>query len=1362
MQNEKYQALPKKQPPFEPYVLTDDSHRSTERTNVRYIQGIELLSTRELPDRFRTIFAFPNFNAVQSKCFNPVYRTNDNFVLSAPTGSGKTVIFELAICRLINIFPDAQVKIIYQAPTKSLCAERQRDWQIKFKQFNMDCAELTGDTELSKIRHIQNDTIIITTPEKWDSITRKWKDHARLMQLVKLFLIDEVHVLKEERGATLEAVISRMKTVGSDVRFLALSATVPNSEDIAEWLGKDPMNQHLPASRERFGEEYRPVLLQKHVCGYNSNSNDWALNKTLNTKLPDIIAKYSHKKPTMIFCCTRKETAETARTLANWWSTKTVRDRYWEAPFHQITVINNDLKHCVTAAVAFHHAGLPQSDREAVEAGFLAGNINVICCTSTLAVGVNLPCHFVIIKNTVTYSNGKGLKEYSDLEVMQMLGRAGRPQFDRNAVAVIMTRQEKVRRYELMVSGQDILESCLHRNLIDHLNAEISLGTITDLSTARKWLSGTFLCVRMKHNPEHYTLEGDSDIKDMNERLGQICSRDISLLRDHKLINGDTSLKSTEFGDAMARYCIQFETVKNFLMLPPKARPSEILSAIAQAAEFKEIRFRSGEKQVYKDLNKSPMIKFPIHVNLDLPAHKVSLIIQSQLGAVELPVSEKNDKNGMQYQTDVNIIFQHVHRLIRCIIDFHLCTEDSVALRNALMLCRSLGAKCWDDSPLTLRQVDGIGPSSVRKLVNANIKSIEELANAEAEKIEMLLGRRPPFGMELLRKLRDFPSLRVDVSTVGKPTTRSGQGVTICVKANIGFMNEKTPEVYRGKPIFLVFLAETSDGRKVHFARISSRKMGNGEDIKFSVLLTDPAQQIISHVMCDEFAGTLRSASIKPLNIPSAAWPSLEKGSAFAAENEQTGQINRLSRKNSSVQANTSAGREASEDFGMDELGDEEFWQVVAGEGDARLQHIVNLHNETNQSSREMVANSGENRKQHAELGELVEEEEWKPTRLLNGKWACNHSCKDKTKCKHFCCREGQDKPPKPPKNAMKRPNAKNGTLSIQNQWKGKAKELFKGQTQLTMPRTKEVISGCPSSDSVSEVDLTQEPAIPVKLGHTYRSKELERLQRLHSTVQRGCTSPNLRNAAGFTVGSQTSTKQNPRPKDLSIDCGDDRHEVSTTIVRQEEATRIDVPVELEELKNDANSQFDTSNSLLDGAGVGSTDSRDLQPRPAEASQEVGVTNELREVDADMISANDLCAPKIMSGHATATSSVHHTKFSTKNLEQLPTFPELKNKENTLIEISSPLFVTDNAEPKRKADHMELPEPPTKKPKDNTMESPTEEHTIQAKASKKDLNVAENCTNKKKDVGTGDKKGSSIEDIDPWILREFGKYVKFV
>lgn len=243
-----------------------------------------MISPNELPDRFRSIFPFQVFNAVQSKCFGTTYNSDDNLVLSAPTGSGKTVVLEMAICRLVAGFHNGQFKIIYMAPTKSLCSERQSNWQRKFKHLDLQCAELTGDTDHAQLRNVQNASIIITTPEKWDSMTRKWKDHIKLMQLVKLFLIDEVHILKESRGATLEAVVSRMKSVDSNVRFVALSATVPNSEDVATWLGKDHTNQHLPAQREVFGEEFRPVQLQKFVYGLPFRGNDFALDSVCDSK----------------------------------------------------------------------------------------------------------------------------------------------------------------------------------------------------------------------------------------------------------------------------------------------------------------------------------------------------------------------------------------------------------------------------------------------------------------------------------------------------------------------------------------------------------------------------------------------------------------------------------------------------------------------------------------------------------------------------------------------------------------------------------------------------------------------------------------------------------------------------------------------------------------------------------------------------------------------------------------------------------------------------------------------------------------------------------------------------------------------
>lgn len=565
-----------------PYQSLMSTTPRTEATQSSFaaptIQGIRLVPVATLADRFRPMFPYPTFNAIQSKCFEKVFRTDDNFVLSSPTGSGKTVILELAVCRAVATNATDQYKVVYQAPTKALCSERQRDWEKKFTQIGLKCAELTGDSDAADLRNVQSANIIITTPEKWDSMTRKWKDHEKLMRLIKLFLIDEVHILKEHRGAVLEAVVSRMKSISTNVRFVALSATVPNFHDVAAWLGKNTSQPNVPAANEKFGEEFRPVKLTKHVCGYVSNSsNEFAFEKILDAKLTEVIAKFCERKPMMIFCATRNATVTIAQLIANWWVSRPEPNRLWNPPSKVPALLNNDLRSTMVAGVAFHHAGLELSDRMQVEKGFLEGEISVICCTSTLAVGVNLPCHLVIIKNTVAFT-AEGLQEYSDLEMMQMLGRAGRPQFDDSAVAVIMTRQSKVRHYEMMITGQEPLESKLHLNLIDHMNAEIGLGTIRDLLSARKWLKGTFLYVRLQQNPQYYKLEGARSGQDVEEQVDDICFRDITLLRDNNLIAGQEYFQCTEFGHAMARYYVHFETMTVFIGLEPKASPSEIVS----------------------------------------------------------------------------------------------------------------------------------------------------------------------------------------------------------------------------------------------------------------------------------------------------------------------------------------------------------------------------------------------------------------------------------------------------------------------------------------------------------------------------------------------------------------------------------------------------------------------------------------------------------------------------------------------------------------------------------------------------------------------------------------------------------------
>ena len=349
---------------------------------------------------------------------------------------------------------------------------------------------------------------------------------------------------------------------------------------------------------------------------------------------------------------------------------------------------------------------------------------------------------------------------------------------------------------------------------------------MTGASSAKKWLTGTFLYVRLRENPDHYKIEGDAPGHNLDERLDSICRKGIDSLGEYDLVTSSPKLRCTEFGDAMARYYLHFDTMKELLALAPKAKISEILSTISQAAEFKDVRFRAGEKNIYKNLNKNGSIKFPIPGDINGPAHKVSLIIQSVLGDVDLPTED--GKQLWEFRSAKAAIFQHVHRLVRCIIDCQLYLEDSVTSRNALMLARSLGAQVWDDSPIHMKQLEGVGTVAVRKLVAAGISSIEELETTEAHVLEQALTRNPPHGLQLQDKAKAFPKLRVSAKLVGEPVIQKEKYVTVKIKAEIGFLNEKVPETFQRRAVYVCLLAETSDGHKIHFARISAKKLNKG------------------------------------------------------------------------------------------------------------------------------------------------------------------------------------------------------------------------------------------------------------------------------------------------------------------------------------------------------------------------------------------------------------------------------------------------------------------------------------------------------------------------------------------------------
>ena len=380
------------------------------------IEKFDLQPVSRLDPRFQPVFTqFKYFNQVQSEILDDILDTDYPLVVSAPTGTGKTVVFDLAIIRQLQL-NEQNAKSIYIAPIKALCSERYNDWTRRFGDFGTRILELTGDTDHESLDVIRNNDLIVTTPEKLDSITR-WLclSDPELMMSLKLVMIDEVHMLNDkDRGHVLEAVVSRIKTFGSNTRFVAASATFPNVDDIALWLGG------MDCVFFQFGEETRPVQLKKVVLGYpaSPDQSEFRFEMKLSYKLAAVIEQHSGGAPTLVFCNTRRSTMSTASVLVKENRRPLDPSKRQQLTARAASLSDKALREMVAGSgVGFHHAGLTGQDRRVMEQLFSCGLLSVLTCTSTLALGVNLPAQLVVVKGTQQIAAGGVWREYSESQV---------------------------------------------------------------------------------------------------------------------------------------------------------------------------------------------------------------------------------------------------------------------------------------------------------------------------------------------------------------------------------------------------------------------------------------------------------------------------------------------------------------------------------------------------------------------------------------------------------------------------------------------------------------------------------------------------------------------------------------------------------------------------------------------------------------------------------------------------------------------------------------------------------------------------------------------------------------------------------
>uniref|UniRef100_A0AAV1TSM2 Uncharacterized protein n=1 Tax=Peronospora matthiolae TaxID=2874970 RepID=A0AAV1TSM2_9STRA len=798
-----------------------------------------------------------SLNRVQSKMFSAAFETSENLLLCAPTGAGKTNVAMLTILHEVMKARDSETgkidldsfKIVYVAPMKALVQEVVLNFSARLSDaYGIQVRELSGDQNLSR-EQLFSTQIIVTTPEKWDIITRKSGDDRTYTQLVRLVIIDEIHLLHDTRGPVLEALVARtirnVEATQQMVRLVGLSATLPNYEDVAAFLRVDPAQGLF-----YFDSSYRPVPLQQQYIGIMEKKAVKRFALMNEICYEKVMEQAELDNQVLIFVHSRKETASTAQALRDLFLENDALARLIKPNSASSEVLlqeadkiehNDTLKDLLPYGFGIHHAGMKRQERTLVENAFADGHLKVLVSTSTLAWGVNLPAHTVIIKGTQVYNAEKGdWCELSSLDILQMLGRAGRVQFDTQGEGIIITQHSQLTYYLSLMNQQLPVESQLMGKLADNLNAEIVAGGVQNVSQAATWLGYTYLFIRMLRNP---TLYGVS-VADRNEDptllqyRADLVHSAATVLAKHNLIKYERrsgSFQVTALGRVASHYYIVHDSISTYNeYLKPHMSDIEILRLFSLSNEFKYVIVRSEEKlELAKLLERVPvpvkeslMSTAPGSVAVGSGSAKVNVLLQAYISRLRL--------DGFALLADMAHIHRSAARIFRALFEICLNRGWASLAERMLSFCKMVDKRMWlSHSPL--RQfAPGLSENILKRIEKKDI-SWEKYNDLEPADLGQLINN-PHYGKQLYKLIHQFPKL--ELSAHVQPITRSMLKVDLVVTPDFEFSRE----VHGNAEGFWVFVQDV-DGETIlhHEWLLIKRRFASLETyLSFTMPLFEP------------------------------------------------------------------------------------------------------------------------------------------------------------------------------------------------------------------------------------------------------------------------------------------------------------------------------------------------------------------------------------------------------------------------------------------------------------------------------------------------------------------------------------------
>jgi len=673
----------------------------------------------------------------------------NNILVTTPTSSGKTLI---GLMGMINILSKGK-KVVYLTPLKALATEKFNEFKIIqnlscFKNRKINIAIATGDYDSYGTELIDKDIIILTN-EKMDSILRH---NANWIFNVGLFIIDEIHLLTErERGPTLEIILTKIKLMPQKPQIIGISATVSNSDEVADWL-----------RCEQIQSKWRPTELIEGVYNYGkvtmNNGTAFEIDNigAVDNSTSGIISLAMDSitndgGQSLVFAETRKRTVSLAKKTSD--TVSKFLDKSSKLSAHKIgveilkqgddTELNRTLSSTVTKGVGFHHAGLGIKSRQIVENAFRNGIIKILFATPTLAAGVNLPARRVVIASIFRYDYEYGGNiPLSILQYKQLCGRAGRPAYDKYGEAIIIadsrTNPEDLYNHFVLGEPEPIVSQLMNeRALRVHVLGVIASRPKILKSELLSFFEETFLS--KYHGNETISFEIDSLLQ---------------YLRDEGLIiMRNELLMATKFGKRTSMLYIDPKTGIHFKKNLDYYNSNKIndgtnfLHWICDSYDFyPKLTLRQNEIEYFERMFEKHKLSSYGLSNYDYSLKNLIILLEWIDESTE---ANLNEKIGVE-PGDLYRMVETAYWLSYCLYEIAklIGRKDLLAEINILRLRIRHGIK---SELIPLIQLEGIGRIRARSLYKSGITNVTQIDKISESK----LGSVPKIGVKLARKLKN-------------------------------------------------------------------------------------------------------------------------------------------------------------------------------------------------------------------------------------------------------------------------------------------------------------------------------------------------------------------------------------------------------------------------------------------------------------------------------------------------------------------------------------------------------------------------------------------------------------------------------